>query len=74
MVGPVRVSQSFGASDIPKKMKKNYFLRKSDLMTIPALTNEDCNDEKLINELIFYGGDNINDVHVANDIKGLFGI
>ena len=28
----------------------------------------------LINELIFHGGDNINDVHVANDIKGLFGI
>ena len=48
MVGPVRVSQGFGASDIPKKIKKkNYFLRKSDLMTIPALTNEDCNDENV---------------------------
>ena len=47
VIGTVRVSQGFGASDIPKKIKKNYFLRKSDLMTIPALTNEDCNDENV---------------------------
>ena len=48
MVGPVRVPRGFGASDIPKKMKKNYFLHKTDLMTIPALTNKDCNDENVI--------------------------
>ena len=47
MVGPVRVSQGFGASDIPKEMKKNYFLAKSRLMTFPALTNEDRNDDNV---------------------------
>ena len=51
MVGPVRVSQGFGASDILKKMKKNFFWHKSRLMTIPALRIEMM--KMSINELIF---------------------